>query len=127
MQRQKGTKDMNKVQIYIVPSDSPSNIRLGDFKLVIDPSSLDDLDLYVLQNFTKHIGFSKDGKGKAERWSAVMFAGLKELVHRLGHELVYVENPTEEAVDAAKKLAYKRDTFGWIDMRKGEPVFSHRE
>jgi hypothetical protein len=117
---------MNKVQIFIVPSNSTPNVRLGDFKLVIDPSSLDDLDLYVLLNFTKSIEFSKDGSGKAEGWSAAMFAGLIETAHRLGHELVYVENPTEEIVKAAKNAAYTRDTFGWIDMRRGAPVFSHQ-
>lgn len=117
---------MNQVRVFVVPTDLPEHVRLGDFKLLIDPSALDDLDLNALNQFKGNVHFNKDGSGRAPNYAAGIISGLNELAYRLGHELVYVDDPTEDEVKSAKGATYSRSTFDWVDMRMGVPSYASK-
>ena len=93
------------------------------YNWLVSPEGLDDLELFVLSNF---FDISVDSEG-FETLMEARKEGAEELARRLGHELVFDEEFSDqnntEAVEA-QKTSWERDSFGWTDMRRGSPEYA---
>jgi hypothetical protein len=117
---------MHELYIYVVPSKQGKD----KFALLVDPYTIDQLELCALSSFVKGFSFTrsdlekaKRGEENLEKYAGAVFAGFIELAYRLGHNIKFVEGLEEAAQKSMSTNAYYYGTFDYTDMRMGPPKF----